>query len=308
MRLSVIRCACLGLSLALVISAPVSATVYDAPPGAVPTSLLAGDVLNIGAGRSTTSSFTAATGSLINVVGGTVALSAAPLNSDANVYSGFFQPAQVNGAVNVYGGTADSFTFGKLLNVFGGSVGSGSLFFMPANATLNLYGGSVGNNAHVDKDTVNILGGTMGLPFPPFDAKFNMSAGNFIGAAFFGASVFNLSGGILTNPNLNLQDTSKMNITGWSFLLNGAPIPGLSVNNPVVITSRNVVLTGTLVDGANFTGNITAPSPGAGVATTATITVFLVPEPSTLGLIFISSFSTLVRRKRTSRGRFAAAL
>ena len=110
MRLSVIRCACLGLSLALVISAPVSATVYDAPPGAVPTSLLAGDVLNIGAGRSTTSSFTAATGSLINVVGGTVALSAAPLNSDANVYSGFFQPAQVNGAVNVYGGTADSFT------------------------------------------------------------------------------------------------------------------------------------------------------------------------------------------------------
>ncbi|HEX2476414.1 MAG TPA: hypothetical protein VHK01_16800 [Lacipirellulaceae bacterium] len=62
--------------------------VFNSPPDPVPASLASGDVLNIGAGATTSRDFMADAGSRINVNGGTVE-SENTIHADANVLVDF---------------------------------------------------------------------------------------------------------------------------------------------------------------------------------------------------------------------------
>ena len=293
--------ACMFLTVLLArFAAPASgAAVINSPPDPVPASLASGDVLNLGAGATTSTNFMADAGSLINVNGGTVE-SFNFIHADANVYSGLFRPFQVTGVVNLYGGMAGgSMAFRKELNVYGGTVGIAS--HLAPGAVLNLFDGLVRGSMNISGAEVNIFGGRMDVHFPPLDATVNVYSGTFSGSSYFGNSVVNISGGTWVNPNIGLGTGSKANIYGSAFLVDGAPIPGLSFGNPVVISARNVVLSGTLLDGSSITLNLATGMPPSSVEPGATVTVFLVPEPSTVTALLIVGVFIGAMRKTNRR-------
>jgi hypothetical protein len=284
----------LAIFMMMALSTPIWAIVYNVPPDPAPNVLVAGDELNLGVGGAVPAfpaPFSAAAGSLINVNGGTVD-TPYPVAATVNVNSGLFRPGMAKGAVNIYGGTAGGITiFENVVNVYGGSVGSSA--GLGPDATLNLFNGLVGGGMNLQPGSeVNIFGGVMAAPFPPFEATINMYSGTFTGAAWFANSVFNISGGTLVDPNWEMHGSAIAIVTGTSFRLNGIPIPGLSVGSPINITSRNVVLTGTLLDGSSITANISNPGgPGGGVDASATITIILVPESESIVLLIVGGIA-----------------
>ncbi|HEX2477228.1 MAG TPA: hypothetical protein VHK01_20905, partial [Lacipirellulaceae bacterium] len=114
-------------------------------------------------------------------------------------------------------------------------------------------------------------------------------------------SELTISGGTLVNPNIGLGAGSKANIYGSAFLLDGAPIHGLSFGNPVVISARDVVLSGTLLDGSNITSNLSRGMPFSSVDPAATVTVFLIPEASTTTALLIAAVLIVASRKTDRR-------
>jgi len=77
-------------------------------------------------------------------------------------------------------------------------------------------------------------GGSLG---DSFDAK----AGNTL----------NMSGGVF-GTDFDAFSGSAINLLGSEFLLNGAPINGLALNSPFLLTTRNATLSGLLLDGTAF--------------------------------------------------------
>jgi hypothetical protein len=273
--------------------------VFNSPPDPVPASLASGDVLNIGAGATTLRNFTADAGSLINVNGGTVE-SDNIIHADANVNSGLFRPFQVTGVVNLYYGMAGgSMAFRNELNVYGGTVGSAS--HLGPGAVLNLFDGLVRGSMNISDAEVNVFGGSMEVPTPALNANVNVYGGAYSNGALFGNSVMNISGGTLLDPDLALGAGSKANIYGSLFLLDNAPIQGLSFGNPVVISARDVVLSGTLLDGSSITLNLATGMPFSSVDPTAIVTVFLIPEVSTVTALLIGGVFIGAMRKTNRR-------
>ncbi|MCA9188612.1 MAG: PEP-CTERM sorting domain-containing protein, partial [Planctomycetales bacterium] len=149
-------------------------------------------------------------------------------------------------------------------------------------STVNISGGTVGSrfNAH-SGSTVNISGGTVGSNF----------------YAYSGSTVSIIGG---TVGNIYASSGSTVNISGSEFFLDGMPLalePGLTTT----INNRNVLLSGLLADGTAFELNLNSNfvwgqhlfEPGA------TLTVTLVPEPST-ALLGIGLLLVLRRVKRAA--------
>lgn len=162
-------------------------------------------------------------GAKLKVAGGSVgALISVLVGSTVDLTAGSIDSAAIidtGGTINALGGTlGSSVTDYGTLNVVGGQVGAGLQAW--SGGVVNVRGGSVGNNIDVNSGaTLNLYGGTVG-------EDFDAASGSFV------------------------------NLYGSQFLLNGAPIAGLTLNSPFLLTTRNATLTGTLLDGTPFSFNL----------------------------------------------------
>lgn len=271
-----------------------NAATINVPPSPAPNSLAAGDVLNLLSGGSVPQHFTAAAGSLINIDGGTLdtRFGSVGIHADVNVLNGLFTPEYMYGKLNVYGGTVGELTdFRSETNVYGGMIGNHAII----TGVINFYGGSAGPAMFVG-GTVNVFGGALEGIYPYFGGTINMYGGKMPGISLMGPGTFNLYGGHLNSSEIFATSDSHVSVFGSSFLLDGTPIPSLSIGNPVVIKDHNGVLTGVLMDGSNFIGKIRAENNGPLQSTK--ITVYLVPEPTTAVLLGFAIVSSSIRQRR----------
>ena len=149
--------------------------------------------------------------------------------SEVNVNGGTLSysfRANSGSEVNISGGTVlDDFqaSSGSVVNITGGTVGD----FIPGIGTFALFSANSGS-------VVNIGGGTIG------DA-FTAAAGSEV----------NISGGSIGN-DFNARFGSTVSIEGSAFSIDGSPLNTLQVGQTMIITDREVTLSGVLADGEPF--------------------------------------------------------
>lgn len=290
--------------LCALISSPLASgtgLVYNVPPNPAPTTLLAGETLNLGIGGSIGVGFTANAGSTISIQGGS--LSFGSIAGSLDLYSGELGPAtliQPSAVVTVHGGTVRPVvSSGGDLRVLGGQVQGG----LSAGGKLTVEGGQIGPIVPSQGSQVFLKGGEMAGTLAPFNgATFTMTGGTWKGNFWFSlGSTLNLSGGTVQNQ-LTLGDTI-LNLTVKSVLLGGVPIAGLTPGVPHVVTQRNTTLSGVLSDGSPFSFNMnTGFNPDQdSFPTTATVKVTVVPEPS--AAVLALCFVALRHRPLTTRRR-----
>ena len=146
----------------------------------------------------------------------------------------------------------------SLVNISGGIVGD---FFEADSSIVNIAGGTVGDCFSAELySVVNISGGAIGLFFRVRDLGLvNISGGTF-GAGFTAAS-----GG-------------EVNLQGSEFSIDGTPLDNLQFGQPVMITDRDVTLSGVLADGEPFSFDLNTSfiTDGDFFSPEATLTVELV--------------------------------
>lgn len=154
--------------------------------------------------------------------------------------------------------------------------GIASLTGLRAGQTLTLQdGGVLGGDFAVVGSTLNIAGGaTKRLELVGADV--NISGGFVNGEidAYTGSSV-NITGGALAETlvansgssvrisggrfegDLRAHSGSAVSILGTEFLIDGEPVSNLTAGEPLIIADRRVVLSGTLIDGLEFSFFVT---------------------------------------------------
>ncbi len=159
--------------------------------------------------------------------------------------------------------------------------------FAVVGATLNIDGGVVGDYLEVSEGVVNISGGSVGT---------NILA--------LPGSVVNISGGSLGNLFRAFAE-SELHLHGSEFRIGGESIAGLVPGEPYTITERGEAISGILSDGSSFSfvGQIGGRGASAALHPDATVTVTLVPEPSTVvaALGFLVLLELLLRGLRAVR-------
>jgi len=224
------------LHLAAIPDAP---TLINVPGDVAPSTIRSAQTLVIGAGGSGTSTFLAGWGSTLSLrTGGsvgTVSAIGARINNEGGAIASI--DAYRQSTVTMTGGTLTT-----NLSAHDASV-------------VNFAGGTIGGSIFTDPGSVvNFMGGTVGNSAAEFDVKglVNTSGGVVIGGyRVFNAGVANISGGKV-DYEFDAASGSHVNFYGTQFEINGAAIPGLSLGTPLVLTTRDKVLTGTLMDGTTF--------------------------------------------------------
>ena len=106
-------------------------------------------------------------------------------------------------------------------------------------------------------------------------------SGGAVGADFlaFSGSVVNISGGSV-GERFNADSGSEVNFFGTEFFLNGVLLEDLNLDQAFVITERDQILSGTLLDDSDFEFDLNSDfsNPGDFFSTDALLTVTLVEE------------------------------
>ena len=152
---------------------------------------------------------------------------------------------------------------------------------------LNITDGSLGDffDAHRGSE-VNISGGTLGDSFD----------------AFLG-SVVNISGGTV-GDFFDANFGSEVNIFGSQFLLDDVELDSLLLGESIIITDRDVTLSGLLADGEQFSFDLNSSNSfdtdffdsNARLVLTLTSAG---PEPSSTAFITLAIAMGLARRRRS---------
>ena len=164
--------------------------------------------------------------------------------------------------------------------------------FAAVNATLNVEGGVAGSGIEVAGSVVNISGGTVSVLRAYSGSTVNISGGAvgdyftpYISSSYFGAF-----------------SDSTVNIDGTAFFLNGILVD-LELGLPTVIADRDVRLSGRFADGTAFEFILDSSPPrifpGDFFSPDATLTLTLVPEPSSGVLVSLIVAAIYSRRKRS---------
>ncbi|TWT35748.1 hypothetical protein KOR34_06420 [Posidoniimonas corsicana] len=186
--------------------------------------LRAGQTLTLRAGGRLPDGFTA--------VGATVAIEGGEVGDAVEVSGGDLQLA--GGVI----GKWFSATAGGQVRVSGGTIGLGAS--VSSGARLLLTGGEVGAGFSAARGSaVSISGGVIGTGFEALRWSSVALSGGEYGEGF------------------RAERDSSVSLVGQEFRLDGAPIEGLGVGRPVVVTSRGGRLTGVLADGSSFGFDLT---------------------------------------------------
>ncbi len=155
---------------------------------------------------------------------------------------------------------------GSEINISGGIVGPHpTRLYANSGSEVNISGGTITNLVANSGSIVNFLGGGRS------NSIFRANSG----------SVLNLFGDFNFRA-LFIEADAQLNISGHAFSLNDVPLNGLVAGVPFEITDRgNLMLNSLLPDGELFAFRLAAADPAA------TITVTLVPEPSSIVLVVI---------------------
>ena len=177
-------------------------------------------------------------------------------------------------------GATDGTSTNIEVNMTGGNVGFRFHFY--SGSSVNVSGGRISSLAGYDGSILNFSGGQV-------DALFR----------FFDGSTANFSGGIIDKTRLEAWDGSTLNILGSEFVLDGVPLD-LQLGQTLVITQRDVTLTGFLADGSAFDflldstfGSGANPFFDSGATLTVTN---VIPEPVS-ALLFLAGLPLLLRRQ-----------
>ncbi|QQE12101.1 hypothetical protein JD969_01100 [Planctomycetota bacterium] len=150
--------------------------------------------------------------------------------------------------------------------------------------------------------TSNIFSGIIGSLNTDHTSTTNLYGGHITGfISIRSNSTLNLHGGT-RNRGINGLNNSTVNVHGTNFTIDGIPLINLS-DTPTIITQRGgSILAGTYADGSNFTINLNSSVNGFEdyFVNTATLTVTLIPEPTTLILLTLTTLPLLTRRKHTT--------
>ncbi len=201
--------------------------------------------------------------------------------------------------------------------------------FTAVDAVINVTGGIVGHNLELLRTDAQITGGSFGFETDAFDGTvLSISGGNFGGLEAHAGSEVDISGGTFTSA-VEAKNGSKINISGGQFngddmslfgysggeinligsdfILDGAELD-LTTGMPLLISDRDVTLSGTYADGTTFEYFLSVRAGddvGFAFATDSILTVSsfsAVPEPSSgLVLMFGSLLAIATRRRRSNR-------
>lgn len=246
----------------------------------------------------------ASSGGVVNITGGSVGMS--------------FQASQ-GGVLNITGGNLGDYATahdGSVVNIAGGSVGE--FFEAQAGSVVSISGGSIGEWFRA-RSEVNISGGDFSNRFDAFDGSVvNISGGNLPdGFNALNGSEVNINGGNVGNdfdalPGsvVNIRggnigqdfagfSRSNVNLFGTAFFLDGVELTDLVIGVAFTILDRDVTLTGVLADGSayQYDLNSTVIAGEDFLPNDATLTVTLVPEPSSVSMLLIAGVQLLYRRR-----------
>jgi hypothetical protein len=160
---------------------------------------------------------------------------------------------------------------------------------------------------------VNLLGGTADVRVFGPDVVLNMSGGTLSTRGLSGRA--NVSGGVVEDlvaidgslvrivggsvgEGFQARGGSNVSLVGLDFEIDGEPIVGLMPSVPMEISVRDVELTGMFADNSPFELVLGSDS----FSSDATLSVTLVPEPSSYTVVFIAS-AAWFRLTRKSRKR-----
>jgi len=208
-------------------------------------------------------------------------------DSQLNMAAGIIETLAVhNGSsATISGGEVEgelSVDTGGLVRVTGGTIGDGA--FLTSNATLILTDGQIGTDLTLrDGATVTVIGGKVGE---------RLSVGE--------SSTVNIAGGII-GQSFNAQPGSTINLVGQSFELDGQPL-ALEPGESTTVSLRDALITGTLADGSPFRFSLNAirKSKQDYFSPNALLTVRLVPEPTTLTVVFLFGLYCTRRSNKTA--------
>ena len=256
----------------------------------------------------------------LTIDGGEVGHYGLALNSEVNIVSGTLKGAfeALDGTkLRISGGDVGPFWAGKGTEVIisGGSVSS----FTASDSVVSISGGNLGSGVGVGRTTLSITGGSISGNFRAgegsvvhfrggaignfADAKAGSTfyqSGGSIGVAFEAesGSVVTISGGTRRN-DFDANGGSTVNFIGTDFFLDGVLID-LEIGETTIITERGGTLSGILADGTPFSHDLftTDEQLRDFFSTDATLTVTLVPEPSSLFLVGLLSIAASCTRKK----------
>lgn len=180
-------------------------------------------------------------------------------------------------------------------------------------------GGNVPPTVFVTNSEVNVNGGSIGPLFNLTDSELNFSSGfvdifdaqnsvvtqtggeifNFIATD----SVIDISGGSLFfGGGPNSLNNSQLNLFGNQFFIDGVSLD--LGGAPLIVNDRDVTLSGILADGSPFsllleTTNFLLEIPEVLIDSTSTVTVTIVPEPTSPVFLALLSVMGITRRRRS---------
>ena len=264
--------------------------------------------------------FNASPSSTINMTGGSVGVRFNIHNSTVNLEGG-----TLSGGASIPppGCYSCSVTFGttardSILNISGGEIGRN--FIAYSGNQFNISGGLIktGFRLYEDNNEVNMSGGILEGISIGTNNTLDFSGGVITdlavqdGTAYIrggqidrGISVD--AGGILTisggnvSVDFDAHPGSTVNILGTAFFLDGQELTELVIGEAFAVIDRDVTLQGLLADGSLFSFDLTSyddyGSPDY-FDPNATLTITLVPEPGSLGLIGAGALCALWRRMK----------
>lgn len=287
---------CIGLTglllIPLLCNQSAFAVVYNLPPAIFGDnkSINAGDVLNVFDNGQVGWDFDAPSGSFVNIYGGTIGDN---FNTD-------------NATVAISGGDFGFFAWftNSTIDMTGGSTSED--FLLRGESTMNMSGGSIGEVSAMSNSTLNLSGGFIGNYFTLWSGILNVSGGSVghtLGVA--GSNIvdaeINISGGSFGHIFVKDRGNAEINVLGSAFALDGVPIAGLVPGVPHIVSDREVTLTAVLADGSPYEFNLFTEFSEElefdRVSSNTTISVVLIPEPTSLLLIVMASAGLLVRRR-----------
>jgi hypothetical protein len=257
---------------------------YNVPPDPFPSTLNAGDILNISGSASLPGGFNAASGSQINLLAGATLDF---LFTTANVHLAL--GSSIAGPFGITGGSlvSDGGNLNGISNIGGGAhaeILSGDIRgFFGGLATIDLRGGAIGGIFYEDT-TLNMFGGAL------------------TGSMQFVDSFVNVHGGTIPNgPSFGWgMDRGEFHFFMRNALVDGAPIPGLVMGATATIPGRNVTLSGQMENGAPLNYVIRARNALVGISAQTTVKVSLVPEPACYALLSVGVAMLGARRRKLS--------